>query len=55
MNRNGCALGRIFSFCGRRGSVAKYLPAKRHWKMVLVLLCICGALMLIRWAAIIWA
>ncbi|UBN53643.1 MULTISPECIES: small membrane protein YniD [Pantoea] len=35
--------------------MAKYLPAKRHWKMVLVLICICGALMLIRWAAMIWA
>ncbi|WP_258576233.1 small membrane protein YniD [Candidatus Pantoea persica] len=32
--------------------MAKYLTAKKHWKMVL--LCICGALMLIRWAAMIW-
>ncbi|MFU2316271.1 small membrane protein YniD [Rahnella sp. PCH160] len=26
----------------------------KHWKMVVVLLCICGALMLLRWAAMIW-
>ncbi|WP_371242242.1 small membrane protein YniD [Pantoea sp. KPR_PJ] len=35
--------------------MANFLSAKKHWKMVLVLLCICGALMLIRWAAMIWA
>ncbi|WP_311791825.1 MULTISPECIES: small membrane protein YniD [Pantoea] len=34
--------------------MAKYLPTKNAWKMVLVLLCICGALLLIRWAAMIW-
>ena len=35
--------------------VTKYRAAKKHWKMVLVLFCICGALLLIRWAAMIWA
>jgi len=35
--------------------VMKYRTAKKHWKMVLVLMCICGALLLIRWAAMIWA
>lgn len=35
--------------------VTKYRAAKKYWKMVLVLLCICGALLLIRWAAMIWA
>lgn len=29
--------------------------ARKQWKRVLVLLCICGALLLIRWAAMIWA
>lgn len=30
--------------------------AKKHWKMVLVLvlLAICGAMLLLRWAAMIW-
>ncbi|AXM03317.1 MULTISPECIES: small membrane protein YniD [Escherichia] len=27
---------------------------KKHWKMIVVLLSICGALMLLRWAAMIW-
>ena len=35
--------------------VTRYRAAKKYWKMVLVLLCICGALLLIRWAAMIWA
>jgi hypothetical protein len=33
--------------------VTKRMMAK-HWKMIVVLLCICGALMLLRWAAMIW-
>ncbi len=28
---------------------------KKHWKMVVVLLAICGAMLLLRWAAMIWA
>jgi len=36
------------------GCVGKKLAATKHWKMIVVLLCICGALMLIRWAAMIW-
>lgn len=28
--------------------------AKKHWKMVLVLIAICGAMLLLRWAAMIW-
>ncbi|QCZ32464.1 hypothetical protein D8Z79_011875 [Escherichia fergusonii] len=27
---------------------------KKHWKMIVVLLSICGTLMLLRWAAMIW-
>ena len=27
---------------------------KKHWKMVVVLLAICGAMLLLRWAAMIW-
>ncbi|MBZ4076107.1 small membrane protein YniD [Escherichia fergusonii] len=27
---------------------------KKYWKMIVVLLSICGALMLLRWAAMIW-
>ncbi|AHE62142.1 transmembrane anchor protein [Escherichia albertii KF1] len=27
---------------------------KKHWKMVVVLLVICGAMLLLRWAAMIW-
>ena len=34
------------------------MPTKRfaakHWKMVLVLIAICGAMLLHRWAAMIW-
>lgn len=34
------------------------MPTKRfavkHWKMVLVLIAICGAMLLLRWAAMIW-
>ncbi|EFB2653241.1 TPA: small membrane protein YniD, partial [Escherichia coli] len=26
----------------------------KHWKMVVVLLAICGAMLLLRWAAMIW-
>lgn len=33
--------------------MTRYRAAKKYWKMVLVLLCICGALLLIRWAAMI--
>ncbi|WP_425010321.1 small membrane protein YniD [Pantoea agglomerans] len=29
--------------------MTRYRAAKKYWKMVLVLLCICGALLLIRW------
>lgn len=32
----------------------KSLSAKKHGKMLLVLVCICGALMLMRWAAMLW-
>ncbi|EYD85710.1 hypothetical protein AC26_1331 [Escherichia coli 1-176-05_S3_C2] len=36
----------------------KHMPTKRfdkkHWKMVVVLLAICGAMLLLRWAAMIW-
>lgn len=28
--------------------------AKKHWKMVIVLIVICGAMLLLRWAAMIW-
>lgn len=28
--------------------------AKKHWKMVLILIAICGAMLLLRWAAMIW-
>ncbi|EIH2134574.1 small membrane protein YniD [Escherichia fergusonii] len=28
---------------------------KKHWKMIVVLLSICGALMLLSWAAMIWS
>ncbi|HEM6872957.1 TPA: hypothetical protein U2I40_004461 [Citrobacter koseri] len=28
--------------------------AKKHWKMVVVLLLICSAMLLLRWAAMIW-
>ena len=27
---------------------------KKHWKMVVVLLAICGAMLLLRWTAMIW-
>ncbi|WP_235427207.1 small membrane protein YniD [Yersinia aldovae] len=27
----------------------------KHWKMFVVLLCICGALMLLRWASMIFS
>ncbi|WP_245956817.1 small membrane protein YniD [Edaphovirga cremea] len=27
---------------------------KKHWKMFLILVCICGALLLLRWAAMLW-
>ncbi|PHI30615.1 small membrane protein YniD [Budvicia aquatica] len=30
------------------------LRINKHWKMVLVLLCICGALLLVRWGAMIF-
>ncbi|MCR6467162.1 hypothetical protein NUX24_03060 [Enterobacter sp. HG048] len=34
------------------------MPTKRfaakHWKMVLALIAICGAMLLLRWAAMIW-
>lgn len=28
--------------------------AQKHWKMVIVLIAICGAMLLLRWAAMIW-
>ncbi|EQC1556376.1 small membrane protein YniD [Citrobacter amalonaticus] len=28
--------------------------AQKHWKMVVVLIVICGAMLLLRWAAMIW-
>ncbi|WP_423062005.1 small membrane protein YniD [Citrobacter portucalensis] len=28
--------------------------AKKHWKMVLILLVICAAMLMLRWAAMIW-
>lgn len=28
--------------------------AQKHWKMVVVLIAICGAMLLLRWAAMIW-
>jgi hypothetical protein len=28
--------------------------AKKHWKMVVVLLVICAAMLMLRWAAMIW-
>ena len=28
--------------------------AKKHWKMVVALIVICGAMLLLRWAAMIW-
>ncbi|MEG7462534.1 small membrane protein YniD [Enterobacter hormaechei] len=34
------------------------MPTKRfavkHWKMVVVLIAICGAMLMLRWAAMIW-
>ncbi|WP_312240814.1 small membrane protein YniD [Pantoea sp.] len=35
--------------------MAKDRAARNSWKMILVLLGICGALLLIRWAAMLWA
>ncbi|WP_370463433.1 small membrane protein YniD [Pantoea sp. WMus005] len=35
--------------------MTRYRAAKKYGKMALVLMCICGALLLIRWAAMIWA
>ncbi|MFH8133605.1 small membrane protein YniD [Pantoea osteomyelitidis] len=35
--------------------MARYRAARNTWKMILVFLGICGALLLIRWAAMIWA
>lgn len=37
------------------GAVTKRPSTRKYGKLVLVLLGICGALLLIRWAAIIWA
>jgi hypothetical protein len=28
--------------------------AKKHWKMVVILLVICAAMLMLRWAAMIW-
>ncbi|MFV7359967.1 small membrane protein YniD [Citrobacter portucalensis] len=28
--------------------------AKKHWKMVAILLVICAAMLMLRWAAMIW-
>jgi len=28
--------------------------AKKHWKMVVILITICGAMLILRWAAMIW-
>ncbi|OVZ76977.1 hypothetical protein D5F51_07530 [Yersinia hibernica] len=36
-----------------KAMASKRLHAK-HWKMFVVLLCICGALMLLRWASMIF-